>query len=114
MRYLVAVALVALSVPAFALDADDVATCFDFPPSAAGLGAEVDLAVNLNSDGSVSKVEVTRYTPDNDDGYQVARSAYRAVMACAPYAGETAGTNTITLKVDEPKLPGGIPLPGTQ
>lgn len=114
MRYLVVAALMALATPAFALEASDVAKCFYPAPGAIGLGAEVDLAINLNSDGSISKVEVTRYSPDNDAGYDIARSAYRAVMSCAPYAGQIAGPVTVTLKVDEPRLPGGIPLPGTQ
>lgn len=103
-----------IAQPAAAVETSDVLKCFNFLPQDIGIGAEVDLAVDLNVDGTVAKVEVTRYTPDDDTGYRIARSAYRAVMACAPYESTGASSKTITLKIDERPALEGIPLPGTQ
>jgi predicted deacylase len=115
MRAAVLPLLAALLVtPAAAIESADVLKCFNFLPQDMGIGAEVDLAVDLHSDGTVTKVEVTRYTPDTEDGYRIARAAYRAVMSCAPYESAGASSSTITLKIDERPALEGIPLPGTQ
>lgn len=109
-----AIPFLMLAQPVFAIEASDVAKCFNVLPTDMGIGAEVDLAVDLNVDGTVAKVDVTRYTPDTETGYRIARAAYRAVISCAPYESTGAGSSTITLKIDDRPPLEGIPLPGTQ
>jgi hypothetical protein len=103
-----------LAAPAYAVDTDEVMKCLNILPADMGIGAEVDLALDLNVDGTVAKVEVTRYTPDTETGYRIARAAYRAVISCAPYESTGASSSTITLKIDDRPPLEGIPLPGMQ
>jgi hypothetical protein len=114
MKRLIFVSLCALSGPAMALEPSDVQKCWNVMPSQMGIGAEVQIDIVLATDGSVSKAEITGYSPDNELGYDLARGAYRAVISCSPYVGSEAGPVSIRLVVDEREAPAGIPLPGSQ
>jgi hypothetical protein len=114
MKRLIFLTLCALSGPAMALEPNDVQKCWNIMPTQIGIGAEVEIDIVLAADGSVSKAEITRYSPDNDLGYDLARGAYRAVIACSPYVDSEAGPVSLRLVVDEQEAPASIPLPGSQ
>jgi hypothetical protein len=104
--------IIAACSPSLGIEADQVRNCFNLTPDQFSIDASVDLEISVAA-GQVTSVEVTRYTPDTEEGYGIARAAYRAAMMCGPYVGET-GTFSITLPGKTASEPGGIPLPGTQ
>lgn len=95
MRALLLAAL--LTQPVMALEPGDVFRCLDLLPTDRRTEAKVELTVELNTDGTISKAEVSGYTPDDEAGFRIAQAVYDALVACAPYPGASATSKTITL-----------------
>lgn len=96
------VALALMAQPAIADDfalARRAAMCFSFGPQDIGTGAEATIMVGVAADGTLTNIDVLRYTPDSDDGRRLAMAAAKAVEACGPYVEGTVGA-VITMGPD--------------
>lgn len=112
----VTVAFLFLAASAAVMAQDELASaqnCWNLMPDHFGIGASVDLLVELDK-GVVKSVEVTRYSPDTEVGYGIATSAVRSVEMCGPY-GQVTDKVEMTFQADTPPESTGIvPLPGKQ
>jgi len=97
-------AVMAMTQPVAAFDGALAARCFTFEPQDIGIGAQTDIAVELDDTGTPTAINVLRYQPDTDAGRRLAAAAAKAVQDCGPYPdGTTGGVITMGPEVDYPK-----------